>query len=227
MKAMILAAGRGERMMPLTATTPKPLLKVGQKPLLQYHIEALKNAGVEEIVINISHLGEQIEDYFGDGKALGVKIHWSREDMPLETAGGIKQALPLLGDSPFCLVNGDVWCDLAFEKLLTSPHIEPLAHGKALAHLVLVETPSFKTQGDFGLVNGKVVNQADKLWTYSGIALLSPNLLEATESGQVQALAPLLRQAAENDRVSGEIFLGDWRDIGTPERLEQLRQVNQ
>ena len=216
MKAMILAAGKGERMRPLTLHTPKPLLPVGGKPLIQWHMEALRRAGIRQLVINHAWLGQQIEDAFGDGSQLGLDISWSAEEQPLETAGGILRALPLLGDAPFVLVNGDVWTDFAFSSL-------GLPAGK-LAHLVLVDNPPFKQGGDFLLQTGLIANpaaheQAEAL-TYSGIAVLSPRLFDGLGDGP-QPLAPLLRAAAQQGQVSGEYHAGRWIDVGTPERLQQ------
>lgn len=216
MKAMILAAGKGERMRPLTLHTPKPLLPVGGKPLIQWHMEALQRAGICQLVINHAWLGEQIEDAFDDGERLNVSISWSAEEQPLETAGGIVRALPLLGTEPFVLVNGDVWCDVDFGRL-------QLPKGK-LAHLLLVDNPPFKQRGDFLLSGGRVANpQGDNgpaALTYSGIAVLSPALFEGLADGP-QPLAPLLRAAAGKGLVSGEQHAGRWIDVGTPERLQQ------
>ena len=217
MKAMILAAGKGERMRPLTLHTPKPLLPVAGKPLIQWHIEALQRAGMDQLVINHAWLGEQLEAAFGNGAAHGVRISWSAEEQPLETAGGILRALPLLGDEPFVLVNGDIWTDFEFARL-------QLPAGK-LAHLVLVDNPPFKAHGDFLLREVVIANpmteaeQRDAL-TYSGIAVLSPRLFDGLAAGP-QPLAPLLRSAAERGLVSGEVHAGSWIDVGTPERLQQ------
>lgn len=222
MKAMILAAGKGERMRPLTLHTPKPLLPVGGKPLIQWHMEALQRAGVRQLVINLNHawLGGQIEDAFGDGSRLDVSISWSAEEQPLETAGGILRALPLLGSEPFVLVNGDVWCDLDFAHLR-------LPAGK-LAHLLLVDNPPFKQRGDFLLNGGLVANpggdSCSEGLTYSGIAVLSPALFEGLVDGP-QPLAPLLRAAADRGLVSGEQHSGRWIDVGTPERLQQADKL--
>ncbi|PAU88232.1 mannose-1-phosphate guanylyltransferase [Pseudomonas sp. WN033] len=212
MKAMILAAGKGERMRPLTLHTPKPLLEVGGKPLIQWHIEALAQAGIRELVINHAWLGEQLEAYFGDGAAWGVRIQWSAEGEPLETGGGIRRALPLLGAEPFLLVNGDIWTGIDFARL-------QLAEG-CLAHLVLVDNPEHKAQSDFVLHEGRVLNPqaGDTGLTYSGVALLDPELL-APELGDSFPLAPLLRRAAAAGQVSGEHYPGLWIDVGTPERL--------
>ncbi|PRB80839.1 N-acetylmuramate alpha-1-phosphate uridylyltransferase MurU [Pseudomonas sp. MYb185] len=219
MKAMILAAGKGERMRPLTLHTPKPLLPVAGKPLIQWHIEALGRAGLRQLVINHAWLGLQIEAAFGDGTKLGVHIDWSAEEQPLETAGGILRALPLLGKAPFVLVNGDIWTDFDFAELR-------LPAGK-LAHLVLVGNPPFKQGGDFLLAGGSVANpttpQPAEALTYSGIAVLSPQLFDGLVDGP-QPLAPLLRAAAGQGLVSGEHYTGRWIDVGTPERLQQADQ---
>lgn len=220
MKAMILAAGKGERMRPLTLHTPKPLLPVAGKPLIQWHIEALGRAGLRELVINHAWLGQQIEAAFGDGSQLGIDISWSAEEQPLETAGGILRALPLLGDKPFVLVNGDIWSDFDFAALR-------LPAGK-LAHLVLVDNPSFKGGGDFLLDAGLIANpeehQRASALTYSGIAVLAPDLFDGLAEGP-QPLAPLLRAAAQQGLVSGEYHAGRWIDVGTPERLQQANAL--
>ncbi|MEH6686375.1 MAG: nucleotidyltransferase family protein [Halopseudomonas sabulinigri] len=212
MKAMILAAGKGERMRPLTLRTPKPLLPVAGKPLIQWHIEALACAGVRELVINHAWLGEQLQQYCEDGSKFAVQIQWSAEDEALETGGGIRKALPLLGDGPFILVNGDIWTRYDFAALT-------LPQGK-LAHLVLIANPAHHIQGDFMLKDGLVSNPApgETGLTYSGIAVLHPALL-AEQPVAAFKLAPLLRVAAEQGLVSGEFFAGDWIDVGTPQRL--------
>ena len=212
MKAMILAAGRGERMRPLTDHTPKPLLKAAGRALIEYHIDHLVAAGVTELVINHAYLGGQIEAALGDGHCYGATIRYSPEVSALETAG-IHNALPLLGDEPFVVVNGDVWSDYAFKAL-------PDLAG-ALAHLVLVNNPAQHPQGDFVLVGDRVgADGAEKL-TFSGISVLSPALFVDCLPGAFP-LAPLLRQAMAQGRVSGEYYSGRWFDIGTPERLAQL-----
>jgi MurNAc alpha-1-phosphate uridylyltransferase len=217
-KAIILAAGRGERMRPLTEITPKPLLRAGGQCLIEYHLHALARAGVHEIVINHSWLGQQIVDYLGDGQRYGVRIVYSAEgEPPLETAGGIIQALPLLGDAPFILVNADVWTDYDFSQL---PHT---LRGKA--HLVLVDNPAHHPEGDFALQSHSVRNAGNKL-TYSGIGVYSPALFADLPAG-VRPLAPLLRAAIEREEISGEWYRGQWWDIGTPERLQQLDQFLQ
>ncbi len=222
MKAMILAAGEGRRLRPLTDTTPKPMLTVADKPLIQHQIERLVRGGVNEIVINVSHLADQIIDAFGDGSELGVKISWSREDECLETGGGIRQALPLLGDKPFVVVNSDVWTDFPFDSLA-------LAEG-CVAHLVLVPNPSYHSCGDFRLVESqgggasRVVSHGEgQRHTFGGISMLHPDLFRNVERG-VFPLAPLLRRAMQKGRVSGEIYRGTWVDVGTRERLDLVNR---
>ncbi|SNT02233.1 N-acetylmuramate alpha-1-phosphate uridylyltransferase MurU [Pseudomonas segetis] len=218
MKAMILAAGKGERMRPLTLHTPKPLVRAAGVPLIEYHINALASAGFTELVINHAWLGQQIEDYLGDGSRFGVSICYSAEGEPLETGGGIFKALPLLGDEPFLVVNGDVFTDYSFANLR-----QPLS---GLAHLVLVDNPAHHTQGDFSLQQGMVRDGADDqhCLTYSGIALLSPKLFAGCEPGAFK-LAPLLREAMGRGLISGEHFSGHWIDVGTHERLADVEQL--
>ena len=215
MKAMILAAGRGERMRPLTDLSPKPLLPVGDKPLIVWHIERLAAAGIAEIVINHAHLGELLVGALGDGEAFGVRIHWSAEPPgALETAGGVRHALPLLGERPFLLVSGDVWCDwdpagIAMRRL-----------GSDLAHLVLVPNPDHHGEGDFSVADGRVrVSGPGERLTYSGIGLFHPELFAGLADGQCEKLRVPLRAAAEAGRVGGELHHGTWEDIRTPERL--------
>jgi MurNAc alpha-1-phosphate uridylyltransferase len=214
MRAMILAAGRGERMRPLTDHTPKPLLEVGGKPLIQYHVEALARAGISDLVVNHAHLGEQIEAFLGDGGRWGLSITYSPEPPgALETGGGIFNALPLLGTEPFLVVNGDVWSDCDLSRI-------SCPEGK-LAHLILVENPSHNPGGDFGLQDGVVSNDGVGRLTFSGIGVYSPELFSDCKAG-VFPLAPLLRQAATIGRVSGEQHCGSWIDVGTPQRLDEL-----
>ena len=211
--AMILAAGRGERMRPLTDHTPKPLLTVHDKPLIVWHIERLKKAGITQLVINHAHLGEQIEQALGDGSSLGVSITYSPEDTALETGGGIARALPLLGEQPFLVVNGDVWTDIDYSALSLDED--------DLAHLVLVNNPSHNPKGDFVLNDGRVAAEgADKL-TFSGIGLYQPRLF-AGQSEERFPLAPLLRNAMSQNKVSGLHHQGIWTDVGTPERLAEI-----
>lgn len=214
MRAMILAAGRGERMRPLTDSCPKPLLQVGGKALIEYHIEALARADCREIVINHAWLGEQLENYLGDGTRYGVRLQYSREGTALETAGGIIQALPLLGEAPFIVVNGDIWTDYPLAGLPTQP--------AGLAHLVLVDNPPQHPEGDFVLRDHRVLaeDKRGKL-TFSGIAVYQPALFTGLTPG-VRPLAPLLRQAMQQQQVSGEHYTGRWFDIGTPQRLTEL-----
>ena len=214
MRALILAAGRGVRMRPLTDHTPKPLLSVGGHPLIEYHIRALAAAGFRELVINHAHLGGQIEQALGDGHRLGVEIAYSPEPPgALETGGGIFKALPLLGTGPFLVVNGDIWTDFDFTSLPREP--------RGLAHLVLVDNPPQHPEGDFCLRDG-VVSQSDgRRLTFSGIGVYRAELFADCRPGAFP-LAPLLRQAMDRGAVSGERYGGLWSDVGTPERLAEL-----
>lgn len=213
MKAMILAAGRGERMRPLTDLLPKPLLAVGGKPLIVHHIEKLKTAGVTELVINHAWLGHKLVDSLGDGSALGVTIHWSAEESALETAGGIVQALPLLGSAPFLVINGDTWLDLDYHTLVSQPL------GDDLAHLWLVPNPPQHPSGDFALQGGRVMDTP--AFTFSGVGLYDPAAF-AGLAGGARKLAPLLRDWMAQGRVGGSLLAGEWRDIGTVDRLREL-----
>ena len=216
MKAMILAAGRGERMRPLTDHTPKPLLEVAGTPLIQYHIEALRAAGIHELVINLAHLGDRIRTRLGDGAALGVDILYSQEpEGALETGGGIHQALPLLGDAPFLVVNGDLWTDFPFAQLARRDL------GDDLAWLVMVPNPPQHPGGDFGLRDGRVQEAGEPRHTFSGIGLYRPELFGTCTPGRFP-LAPLLRTAMARGQVGGELYRGHWSDVGTPERLREL-----
>jgi len=218
MKAMILAAGRGERMRPLTDHTPKSLLRVGGKPLIVWTIERLAQAGLREIVINHAHLGAQIEAALGDGAAYGVAIRYSPEREALETAGGVANALHLLGDEPFLVVNGDVFSDYPFTRL-ASRRGAPLG----AAHLVLIDNPPHHPNGDFGLDGGRVRGDArTPRLTFSGIGVYRPSLFANIAAGARAPLAPLLIEAMHLDQVSGEHFQGLWIDVGTPERLRAL-----
>jgi len=214
MKAMILAAGRGQRMRHLTENTPKPLLKINGKSLIEYQINRLVEAGFNDIVINLSYLGEQIEQALGDGQRYGATLHYSHEGEPmLGTGGGICKALPLLSDQPFLVVNSDVWTDYPFEKLRT--------HDFKLAHLVLVENPDHNTQGDFHLNNGYLYPSGHDHLTFSGIGVYHPDLFKDCQPVPF-ALAPLLKQAMQVKKVTGELFNGQWVDVGTPERLQHI-----
>jgi len=216
MKAMILAAGRGERLRPLTDAVPKALVPAGGKPLIEWHLERLAADGCREAVINVSHLGERIVERVGDGARFGLRIAYSREPQPLETAGGIAQALALLGPEPFLLLNSDVYCDIAVSRLLG------LALGERLAHLVLVPNPAHRAGGDFTLEDGVIGNGAGPRYTYAGVAVMSPRLVAGVPAGEKAPLAPLLRAAAERRLVSGELYEGLWQDVGTLERLAEL-----
>jgi MurNAc alpha-1-phosphate uridylyltransferase len=232
MKAMILAAGRGERMRPLTDHTPKPLLKVGGKPLIVWHIERLAQAGFTEIVINHAHLGQQIEDALGDGKQWGVRIQYSPEKVALETAGGIANALHLLGDEPFLVVNGDVFTDIDFIQLhnlslLARRRQRAEGEGsslKNLAHLVLINNPPQHPNGDFAIDNGLLKNTGEVMLTFSGVGVYHPDLFADIKRCEPAKLAPLLRQAIAEIRATAEYHQGVWHDIGTPERLQSLNE---
>lgn len=219
MKAMILAAGIGERMRPLTDHTPKPLLRVAGTPLIEHHIRRLAAAGVRDLVINVSHLAGQIMAYCGDGKKWGVRIAYSREDAPLETAGGIVQALPLLGEAPFIVVNGDVWTDYRFEQL-AGYVLRPDEN----AHLVMVNNPPQHPAGDFALDGDdriRVLAAGAMGWTYSGVGLYTSAFFAGTPPGKMP-LRPLLDAAIGRSQLGGESYQGQWQDVGTPERLQNL-----
>ena len=214
---MILAAGRGERMRPLTDHTPKSLLEVGGKLLISMIIISLSRAGVTELVINLAHLGEKIAAALGDGSALGVRITYSRETEALETAGGIAYALPLLGDDPFIAVNADVYSDYDFAALLLAA--QRLRETGPLAHLVLVDNPPQHPRGDFALENGRVQRDGDTKFTFSGMGAYHPALFAGVTRGARARLADLLIAAMPAGQVTGELYRGRWHDIGTPERL--------
>jgi len=217
MRAMILAAGRGERLRPLTDTTPKPLLEAGGKSLIEHHLSALAAAGFREVVINLSHLGDKIRDRLGDGSGYGLHIHYSEEPTgALDTGGGIQQALPLLGHSPFAVINGDVFTAY------------PLARLRAVkcdhAHLVLVPNPGHRPDGDFGLQGGYVSPDTRPRHTFSGISVYHPRFFQSAAAGRF-SVVPMLKDAMTGRRVTGEIYTGAWHDIGTVERLESLRRL--
>jgi MurNAc alpha-1-phosphate uridylyltransferase len=216
MKAIILAAGRGERMRPLSNTTPKALLEVRGKMLIVRLIEGLRGAGVSELVINHAHLGHMIEAALGDGRGFGVAIRYSPEAEALETAGGIANALPLLGPAPFIAVNGDIFCDFDFSR------IAGRLLGNSLAHLVLVPNPPHHPEGDFSLIGASVGAGGAPRLTFSGIGVYHPDLFGGLVRGSKAQLAPLLRAAMDEQRVSGEVHHGEWHDVGTPERLAAL-----
>ena len=220
---MLLAAGRGERMRPLSDRVPKPLLPVGGRPLIAHLIERLAGAGFTELVVNVSHLAERIERELGDGSNLGVRIVYSREDEPLETAGGIAFALPLLGDAPFLVVNSDVYCDLDFARLVAPA--AALARGRGLAHLVLVDNPAHHPRGDFALCAGAVTEAGAGRLTFSGIGVYAPALFAGVERGARCQLVALLAPAMASGLVTGEHHRGLWMDIGTPLRLDALERA--
>jgi len=226
MRAMILAAGRGERMRPLTLTRPKPLLEIGGVPLIVHHLGALAAAGFAEVVINLSWLGDQIRDSLGDGSRYGLSIAYSDEGAePFETGGGIFRALPLLGPDPFLVVNGDIWTDFPYARLRYTLRDDDLAY------LVLVPNPEHHPKGDFVCVGGRIVEDAPtgggvattpKL-TFAGIGVYRIGLFDGCRAGDGRfPLAPLIRAAARQDRVAAEVHLGTWSDIGTPQRLAEL-----
>jgi N-acetyl-alpha-D-muramate 1-phosphate uridylyltransferase len=212
---MILAAGRGERMRPLTDATPKPLLEVGGKPLIAWLIEALARANFRELVINVSHLGARVESALGDGRRWNARIRYSHELEALETAGGIANALPLLGREPFVVVNGDVHTDFDFSTLAAP-------QGDALAHLVLIDNPSHHPGGDFALDNGRVALEGPQRYTFSGIGVYDPSLFSEIPAGTKYQLAAVLKPNIAAGRVTGEHFAGRWCDVGTPDRLKAL-----
>ncbi len=216
MKAMILAAGRGVRMRPLTDTRPKSLLNVGGKPLIVWLLEKLARAGITEAVINHAHLGEMIEAALGDGSRFGLSLRYSPEQPALETAGGIARALPLLGAEPFLVINADVYSDYDFSAIARADLQD------RLAHLVLVDNPPQHPRGDFALEAGRVRESGESLLTFSGIGVYAPRLFGGIPAGAKLALAPLLRKAIAAERVSGEHYHGRWHDIGTAERLQAL-----
>jgi N-acetyl-alpha-D-muramate 1-phosphate uridylyltransferase len=220
MRAMILAAGRGERMRPLTDALPKPLLQAGGKPLIVWQIERLASADIRDIVINHAHLGTMIETALGDGTQFGVRMRYSPESVALETAGGIAHALPLLGGEPFVVTNADIYCDYDFRRAISLAGA--MESDGRLAHLVLVDNPIHHLAGDFHLDRGKVCAEGASKLTFAGIGLYRPALFEGIKRGESAPLAPLLRAAIAARKVSGEHHVGQWMDIGTPERLRAL-----
>ncbi len=216
MMAMILAAGRGVRMRPLTDSIPKPLLAVAGKPLIVHQLEALVTAGVEKIIINTGYLGDKIHACLGIGERFGVSIQYSDEgNTPLETAGGIIKALPLLGDAPFIVTNADIYTNFDYKRLPRQPDFD--------VHLVLVDNPPHNMQGDFALIDGRLSNKGRQKLTYSGIGLYHPRLFRNRTPGH-HSLVPILRQSAHTHQASGEYFGGYWNDVGTPERLQELNK---
>jgi MurNAc alpha-1-phosphate uridylyltransferase len=216
MRAMILAAGRGERLRPLTDELPKPLVEIAGKPLIEFHLEALAAAGFREVVINQGHLGDLLPDALGDGSRWGITIHWSDEQPEaLETGGGIFKALPLLGSAPFLVINGDLWTDYPFARLR--------AVKCDWAHLVMVPNPAHNPDGDFALSGARIRDTGDRKLTFSGMAVYNPRLFDDCQPGKF-SVVPLVRSAMENHLVTGEVFRGGWNDIGTLERLDAARK---
>lgn len=218
MKVMIFAAGRGERLRPLTERIPKPLIAVAGKPLLLRHLERLAEAGYREAVINVSHLAQQIIERIGAGERVGMRIEYSKEAEPLETAGGLAYARELLGEEPFLLVNSDIYCDYDYGRLAGHEL------GGKLAHLVLVPNPAHHEKGDFSLQGDALGTAASPRHTYSGIAVMSPALVAQVPAGSKAPLGPMLVRAAANGQLSGELYEGLWSDVGTVERLSVLEQ---
>jgi len=216
MKAMILAAGRGERLRPITDNIPKPLVEVKGKPLIQYHVEALVAAGFKDLVINHAWHGEKIEQAMGDGRRFGAVIQYSAEGTALETGGGIFKAMPLLGDEPFLVVNGDVFTDYPFTKLVNQP--------TKLLHLVLVTNPPHNMKGDFSLHGEALQRVSAPTYTFSGIGVYSPELFKDCQPGKFP-LAPLLYRAIDQQAATGEYYDGIWEDVGTIERLNKLNMA--
>ena len=228
MMAMLLAAGRGVRMRPLTDHTPKPLLQAGGKPLIVWHIENLARADICDIVINHAHLGSQIETALGDGSSFGVRIRYSPENPALETAGGIANAMPLLGDAAFAVINSDIYCDYDFTQLPQRAAV--LEERGDMAHLILVNNPPQHPNGDFSLQAGRIITNErlttdDSKLTFSGIGIYLPSLFAAIPRGAITPLAPLLRAQIAHNKVSGELYAGRWVDVGTPQRLQQLDKL--
>ncbi len=214
MIAMILAAGRGERLRPLTEATPKSLVEVRGETLLERHLHALRAAGVENVVINLGWLGDKVFERIGSGARFGLGVTYSNEgDNILETGGGIHRALPMLGKDPFLVVNADIYTDMPFPDIALAED--------DLAHLVLVQTPPEKGNGDFALSEGRIRNEGDELLTFSGVSVYRPEFFAGCSAGRF-SVVPLLRSAADDDRVSGSVYAGLWRDVGTPERLAEL-----
>ncbi|MBO7080596.1 MAG: nucleotidyltransferase family protein [Neisseriaceae bacterium] len=226
MKAMILAAGRGERMRPLTDKTPKPLLSLGSETLIERHIRRLQAKGFYEIVINCAYLGKQIQDFLDDGSRYGVSIAYSDEgEQGLETAGGIATALPLLGDEPFLVVNGDILTNIDFQAALLIA--STLKTGSLKAHLWLVPNPPHHPQGDFGIDIQGCLTQQSPCYTFSGVAVYHPIFFEEVSANEKKPLAPLLRQGAEQNTITATLTDSLWLDVGTPERLKMAQTIVQ
>ncbi len=217
MIAMLLAAGKGERLQPITSNTPKPLVEVRGRPLIDYHLERLAKASVATVVINLGWLGEQIMQYVGCGKRYGLRVVYSPEgDDILETGGGVHRALPMLGDEPFIVINADIFTDMPLPDITLSD--------AESGHLVLVPKPAFRPQGDFDLLDGKVRNAAAPKLTYAGFAVYRPEFFAGCEAGRF-SVVPLMREAADEGRLGGSIYAGVWQDVGTPERLAALNEA--
>lgn len=215
MRAMIMAAGRGQRLRPITDTLPKPLVMVNEKPLIVHHLEALQSIGITDIVINLGYLGDKIRSTLGKGQSFGVNIAYSIETTLLEVGGGVAHALPLLGEEPFLLINGDIWTDYPFRKLLNYP--------VKLAHIVLVPNPEHNLKGDYGLMEDRVLKRGDSLttYTYTGIGVFDPILFRGIQG--VYPLPTLLEKAQAEAALTGELYRGRWSDVGTIARLQTLR----
>ncbi len=221
MKAMLLAAGLGNRMRPLTETTPKPLLRVWGETLIDRHCRALAAAGIRDVVVNVHHLGDQIVSHLGDGSRFGLSVTYSREESLLETAGGIRRALHHLGRQPFLVVSADIVTDFPMAELLAEP-------GEALAHLVMVPNPAHHPAGDFVIAgDGKLVAAPGETSTYSGIGVFSPALFDRLPDNEPLPLRPLLKQAVADGQVTARRYAGRWADIGTPERLIEINAGEQ
>lgn len=222
MKAMILAAGLGQRMRPLTDHTPKPLLMANNQPLIEYHLYNLAAAGIKEAIINLAYLGEKIEAQCGNGKQYGLSITYSKEPEPLETAGAIQHALSTLGNEPFLLINGDVWSSYNLAQL-AQQKLKP----ETLAHLLLVPNPNFHPEGDFGLSSDHILNntKGPTSYTFSGISLIHPDLIKNYPNSRTKfPLGEVFRWAIANGKITGEVINDHWSDVGTPERLDELTQ---
>ncbi len=232
MKAMILAAGRGNRMHPLTDHLPKPLLKINDKSLIEYHIENLVAAGINDLIINHAWLGHKIEEQLGNGSRYGASIYYSKEEQALETAGGIQKVLPLFDDQPFIVINGDIFTDYPISQLMTSSrYLSPFSEDDSiLAHLILVNNPPHNHEGDFYCDGQRVYHKYDndkntlQKYTFSGMACYHPDFFYDLKAGK-QALAPLFHDTMEKQQVSGEVYSGHWCDIGTPQRLKEIQAL--
>ncbi len=222
MKAMILAAGVGARMLPLTLKTPKPLLKIKDEPLIDRHLRRLATAGVTDVVVNLHHLGDQIENHVGDGHQFGLQVRYSKESELLETAGGIQKALPLLGDGPFIVINGDIYTDYDFSNLLGLDASRFASD--FLAHLVMVDNPPHHPEGDFGIAANGALTSARPHFTYSGIGIYTPEFFSGFRVKR-RMLREIFDQKLELGKLSAEFYEGFWNDVGTPERFDQLGKL--